>query len=133
MTFAIRRPAAALPSPRTMVLTGAAAALLLVVAAQRGAETYATTLAPAAPASSAAFEAALSDGRLVRSTPPTLAAAPAARPLTYVVRPGDTLATIAAALYGDAALAPRIAAANAAALDSSARVSPGQGLLIPSL
>jgi nucleoid-associated protein YgaU len=50
---------------------------------------------------------------------------------TYVVRPGDTLAGIAASAYGDASQWRRIAEANR--IDDPRRLAPGRTLSIPRL
>lgn len=78
----------------------------------------------------AAFARADAAGLLTRTSAPVPAGAPAARPATYTAGPGEDLTAIAAKLYGNPALAPRIAAANRAALDDG--LTPGTTLLIPS-
>jgi nucleoid-associated protein YgaU len=48
-----------------------------------------------------------------------------------VVKSGDTLTGIADRIYGDAAAWYDILAANAAQIEDSDRISPGQELLLP--
>jgi nucleoid-associated protein YgaU len=78
----------------------------------------------------AALARADAAGLLTRGSAPIIATVPAARPATYAVQPGEDLPAIAAKLYGDPAFAPRIAAANPAALANG--LPPGTTLLIPS-
>ncbi|ROU01067.1 LysM peptidoglycan-binding domain-containing protein [Histidinibacterium lentulum] len=84
----------------------------------------------AGPDPAVAFAEAEAAGHLIRTATPVAPGAPAARPATYTAGPGEDLAGIAAKLYGNPDLAPRIAAANRAVLENGLR--PGTTLLIPS-
>lgn len=55
----------------------------------------------------------------------------AAEPVTYTVKPGDSLSRIADIYYGDSRLWPRIRDANRGKVDSANQVKPGQILMIP--
>lgn len=131
----MRRPTA----PALIVLGVAALGLLLLAQDRREARSMAYSVADtqtppvaapdAADSPAAAFARADAAGLLIRTGAPVPAGAPAARPATYIAQPGDDLAAIAATLYGDPALAPRIAAANRATLERG--LTPGTTLLIP--
>jgi nucleoid-associated protein YgaU len=50
---------------------------------------------------------------------------------TYVVKKGDTLSKIAAEIYGDKMLYPKIFEANRDVLSDPNKIKPGQKLKIP--
>jgi LysM repeat protein len=62
---------------------------------------------------------------------PAAAPAPAAARRTYVVKDGDTLQSIASAVYGDPDRWPDIYRANAGSLGRGGEVKPGQVLVLP--
>lgn len=68
-------------------------------------------------------------------TPPTpstsVAPTPTARQRTYTVQQGDTLATIAERLYGDASCWPLLQEANRDRVSHPDRIYAGQVLMVP--
>lgn len=65
------------------------------------------------------------------STATAPASRPGAAPVIYVVRPGDSLSSISAQVYGDASAWPRIFAANRDVLPAPDQLAPGMSLVIP--
>jgi hypothetical protein len=92
------------------------------------AQAIAPSATPARPAGDAAPTASLStSAEKLRPTPP-----PAAKPArTYVVKDGDTLETIAAALYGRPERWTVLYAANNALLSGGRALKPGMTLDVP--
>ena len=74
---------------------------------------------------------ALRSALLAAATLVTLASAPA--PVEYEVRAGETLAEIAHATLGEAALWPALYRANRDQIRDPSRLYPGQRLAIPTL
>lgn len=113
-----------------------------IVALQRQLTTSAVSVAsmapPTRPAVTGAVSAASTSAPTARSAKPGAGGLPPPAPApaitemrTYTVQSGDTLAAIAAKVYGDANQWRRIYEANKSQLSGPGSVRPGQVLMIP--